>query len=233
MFESWVKQKSRLLKEVQILGFSLGIVALGVSAVVNLVQGVSHVPAVADWDQAFVVAAHSNIEPWEITLFEVTTSLAGRLASLVIGFVVGFWLLAKRKKRLLALWVIGLVGNSVIVQIIKQTQERARPSFLEPLLNEPNFSFPSGHASASVLMYGLLAYIILRSLQDLGRGQRIALVLTVLWTGVFVGTSRLALGVHYPTDVLAGWLIAMSWLTLLITCDLVIRPAARRYNPFV
>jgi membrane-associated phospholipid phosphatase len=229
VLDLWFSRFGRLNREFQVLLLGLVAVSLGVSAVAYLAEGVTSVPAVSDWDQDFVVAAHAHIDTFEVKLFETTTSLAGRLASWILGLGVSLFLLVRGKQRLLLLWVVGVVGNSIIIQLLKQAYQRPRPTFAVPLLTETNFSFPSGHASASILMYGLLAYILFRSTGKMDWKGRIALVIGVLWVGVFIGTSRLALGVHYPTDVLAGWSVAITWLAVLVTADLFIRPRRSDY----
>ena len=197
----------------------LATLALGGGAVASLTEGVTQVPAVSDWDQHFVVAAHSSLGDSELTFFHVVTQMAGRAASIILGVGVGLLLLLSKDRRMLRLWVVGLVGNSIIIQILKQFYQRPRPELTNPFLTEQNFSFPSGHASASILMYGLIAYFIYVRFSGLKRAGRQLLGALVIWLGVLIGTSRLALGVHYPTDVLAGWTVALCWLVILICMD--------------
>lgn len=215
----WVKRLTSMQRHrLFLLGGFLS-VALGINIVASLTEGLTEVPQVAEWDQTFVATAHTNLSSGELLFFQLTTDLAGRWASILLGFGVGFILLYQKDKRMLWLWVAGLIGNSVLIQLLKQTYQRPRPELLAPFLTEHNFSFPSGHASASVLMYGLLAYIAAVRVPGLNRRQRFALLTSVVWLGVMIGTSRLALGVHYPTDVLAGWCVALSWLGTLICVD--------------
>lgn len=227
-YETWNAGVHRLRYELLAIVFGFAVLIAGVSLVASITEGVTEVPQVSDWDQTFVVTAHRNIGDLEVALFGFTTDLAGRGASILLGFFLGTWLLLSRQRRLLLLWAGGLIGNSVIIQLMKQYYQRPRPELLEPYLTESNFSFPSGHAAASVLMYGLLAYILfIRSDRKFSWKGRVGIVVSVVWLGVFIGTSRLALGVHYPTDVLAGWTVAISWLAVLIGADQFVRARLR------
>jgi len=215
----WLLDISRRSRRWVVLGLGLAIFGVGVSVLASLTEGVTQVPAVSDWDQHFVVTAHANLGGAELAFFHVVTQMAGRAASIILGLGVGLFLLLSRDRRMLRLWAVGLIGNSIIIQLLKQFYQRPRPELITPYLTEHNFSFPSGHASASILMYGLLAYIIYIRFSGLKRAGRQLLGASVIWLGVLIGTSRLALGVHYPTDVLAGWAVAVSWLSILICMD--------------
>lgn len=107
-------------------------------------------------------------------------------------------------------WRHGLIGAVTIglaalgVEVVKATVARDRPSILEPIIVEHGFSFPSGHATLSMVAYGVLGVLVSRSrLAPMARNV-IAFALGVLV--VLIGTSRVWLGVHFPTDVIAGWI---------------------------
>ncbi len=106
-------------------------------------------------------------------------------------------------------WLHGLVGALTIAltsignQLFKATVARERPAILEPIVVEHGFSFPSGHAAISMVAYGVLAVLVLRSRLPLAVRRGVAAGLAILI--LLVGVSRVYLGVHYPTDVLAGW----------------------------
>ena len=122
------------------------------------------------------------------------TAIAG--ITVLVGIVVGQW-----RNGLLGTITIGLAaaGNEALKIVIS----RARPDLLDPIVVERGFSFPSGHALLSMVAYGVLAVLISRSRLPTVTRRAIEAGLGVL---IFlIGLSRIWLGVHYPTDVLAGW----------------------------
>ena len=106
-------------------------------------------------------------------------------------------------------WVEGLAGAFLIGlaalanSVLKTSIARARPDLLEPIVVERGFSFPSGHAALSTVAYGILALLVIRS--GLPQAARWAIVIGLTVLVLLIGLSRVWLGVHYPTDVLAGW----------------------------
>lgn len=106
-------------------------------------------------------------------------------------------------------WRHGIAGAlttlvaSLLNGSIKLAIARHRPDLLEPLIQERGFSFPSGHAAMAMVAYGILAVVIGRS--RLPRSVRAGLIGALLMLVLLIGVSRVWLGVHYPTDVLAGW----------------------------
>ena len=131
-----------------------------------------------------------------------------------LAFVAALVGLVWRKVRGAA-WTlpIAVVGAGVIIQGVKLLVHRPRPSFFVPLLHEAGFSFPSGHSLIAMVIYGLLGYFALKPFRSAVARflVRLATVLII----VLIGVSRVYVGVHYPTDVLAGWTAGVPWL---ITC---------------
>lgn len=106
-------------------------------------------------------------------------------------------------------WIHGVIGAGVIAtaslgnSLLKTAIARERPDLLEPILVERGFSFPSGHAALGMVAWGVLAVLVSRTRMpvEVRRGLVIGLGVLVF----LIGLSRVWLGVHYPTDVLAGW----------------------------
>ena len=118
------------------------------------------------------------------------------LLTLLVGVLIGPWL-----HGLIGAIAIGLAsaGN----QALKAVIARARPDLLDPLVDERGFSFPSGHSLLGMVAWGILAVLVMRSRLPLNVRRGVVAVLAVLI--LLIGLSRVWLGVHYPTDVLAGW----------------------------
>jgi len=126
------------------------------------------------------------------------------VAAVLIGLI---W-----KKMRGAAWTlpIAIFGAAVIIQGVKLLMRRPRPAFFTPLLHESGYSFPSGHSLIAMVVYGLLGYFALKLFQNMA-ARLIVWAITILI--IFsIGISRVYVGVHYPTDVLAGWAAGVPWL---------------------
>lgn len=113
-------------------------------------------------------------------------------------------------------WPIALVGTSLISvafnQGIKNIIKRPRPDHLR-LIEENGYSFPSGHAMGSMAFYGFLIMIIFKL--NINRWLKIILIFLISVLILLIGISRIYLGVHYPSDILGGYLLSMA---LIIKC---------------
>ncbi len=113
---------------------------------------------------------------------------------------------------------VAVGGGLGIISLLKLLLRRSRPSAFAPLTPVGGYSLPSGHAFLSMCLYGLLAHHGLRWLRARRpRDRRAAafLVVAAATAVVLVGVSRVYLGVHYPTDVIAGYLLALVWIFVL------------------
>jgi membrane-associated phospholipid phosphatase len=111
---------------------------------------------------------------------------------------------------------LSVAATELGVQVVKVLVERPRPPEADALTQASGFSFPSGHAATAVAVYAVIALLLARGC--CGR-RRVALLLAGGLVVLGVGASRVYLGVHYPTDVLAGWLTGAtlalaSWLVV-------------------
>lgn len=125
-----------------------------------------------------------------------------------------------------AAWTLPIVvvGSGVIIQGVKLLMHRQRPAFFTPLLHEAGYSFPSGHSLIAMVVYGLLGYFALHLCKS--RGARLAVRVVTVAVVFLIGVSRVYVGVHFPTDVLAGWTAGVPWL---ITCLALHEVLARRW----
>ena len=105
---------------------------------------------------------------------------------------------------------MGAIFVTILNKTIKHIIQRLRPEDIEHLVQEGGYSFPSGHSITSMFVYGMLLYLIWIHVKD--RRLRNILSVLVMIPLVLVGPSRIYLGVHYPTDVLAGWCLGFAVL---------------------
>jgi membrane-associated phospholipid phosphatase len=111
---------------------------------------------------------------------------------------------------------LSVAATEAVVHLVKVLVERPRPPAADALTQASGFSFPSGHAATAVAVYAVLSLLFARRCCG---GRRVALLLAGGAVVLAIGASRVYLGVHYPTDVLAGWLTGAtlalaSWLVV-------------------
>jgi undecaprenyl-diphosphatase len=151
-------------------------------------------------------------------------SALGGLAVLAIVTMIAAGFLILDGKRHMALFVCGSVLSGLIVGIVlKDVFQRPRPDLVPRVAYFSGASFPSGHSMMSALTYLTLAALLARS-HERRRLKAYFLLLAVLLTFI-IGVTRVYLGVHWPTDVLAGWTAGAVWALM---CWLVARSLQRR-----
>lgn len=137
-----------------------------------------------------------------------------RVAYALVAIAVALLLLWGR--RLDALFVaLSVSGGSLLGAIAKPVFHRARPDAAFALIREPaSFSLPSGHALYALLLWGAIAFLLVRGAKTAYR--RLAALAVCAAMAVLTGLSRVYLGVHWPSDVLASWALALAWLSACI-----------------
>jgi len=150
--------------------------------------------------------------PWTADVLEDLTALGGPTVTwLVILSLTGYLLLETKYRTALFVFVTAASGD-LVNHAIKGVFSRARPTVVPHLRDAFSTSFPSGHSMESAIVYLTLAAMLMRIVE--GRVTKAyCLGLAVLIT-FLVGVSRVLLGVHYPTDVIGGWIIGLFWASL-------------------
>ncbi|MGA5279369.1 phosphatase PAP2 family protein [Streptomyces griseoincarnatus] len=153
------------------------------------------------------VAGHGVV----VRALRVVTDLGGSPALAWVTSVGVVWLLLRRQVRAALFVAVATVGAWILISVVKALVGRLRPVVDEPLEAPSGLSFPSGHALSSLVSYGVLLLVFLPVMNRTVRraATAVAVVLVVL-----VGFTRIALGVHYLSDVVAGWLLGAVWLAV-------------------
>jgi undecaprenyl-diphosphatase len=151
--------------------------------------------------------AHSS--PGLVRLLELVSWL-GRPASLAL--LVGaaaVWAWRRGRRRLAVFLVVTAVGALLVNSAVKILVDRPRPAVDHPIMTAFGKSFPSGHAMSSLVSYGS---VLLAFLPAIGRRWRTPAILATALLVLFIGCSRVILGVHFLSDVLAGYALGLAWL---------------------
>jgi undecaprenyl-diphosphatase len=119
---------------------------------------------------------------------------------------------ARRQHHALALLIVATAGGALLNLLLKETFARPRPELALRLTDVSSTSFPSGHAMDSAVIYLTLAALLAKLLSS--RALKIYFLLLALILTLIIGVTRVYLGVHYPSDVLAGWIAGLAWALL-------------------
>ena len=168
------------------------------------------------FDEAVLLALRSPgdhaepIGPWWVqTMFVDITSLGGTTVVTLITLAVLGYLIMDGKRSAALLVLISVAGGAGLSSLLKLGFERPRPDLVAHLVDERTLSFPSGHAMVSAVIYLTLGALLAQvhgSIRLKIYILSVAVILTLL-----IGISRVYLGVHWPTDVLAGWCAGAAW----------------------
>ena len=139
---------------------------------------------------------------------DLTALGSGTVLTLVVTLVAAF-LILKRQWRAVTLAVVAVVSGSLTISLLKWFFARARPTLVEQLVHETSKSFPSGHAGNSAIVYLTLASLMFPVIRE--TRVRVFVVAAAMALVGAIGISRVYLGVHWPSDVLGGWLFGSLW----------------------
>jgi membrane-associated phospholipid phosphatase len=170
------------------------------------------------YDQSIADWLHARATGPLTELFEAVTTLGNGIVLAGVTAIAAYLLARRRRGREAVLVVLAFAGAEVLSWSLKLGFRRDRPFFTDPLATESTFSFPSGHSTVSLAVYGALAVVLARQL--LRRHRALPLVAAAVLVGL-IGFSRMYLGVHFLTDVLAGFAVGTAWLAAcVVTLDL-------------
>ena len=144
-------------------------------------------------------------------IVKVITQLGG--ATVLIALAIILLIVIKNKKTGLLI-SLNLASSALLNKILKHIVQRPRPTEFR-IIDESGYSFPSGHSMVSAAFYGFLIYLIYKNVKNKYIKWSLITLLTILI--ILIGGSRIYLGVHYTSDVLAGFLMAISYLIIFVT----------------
>jgi undecaprenyl-diphosphatase len=212
--------------------FPLAVFALASAALAAFIKLASEVVEgeTRSFDQTLLLALRNPADPadpigpwWVESIFRDFTSLGSTVVLTFITLAVVAYLLIDGKRSAALFVIVAIGGGTLISTLLKNAFARPRPELVAHLVDVRSYSFPSGHAMLSAVTFLTLGALLAR-VQGRRRLKAYILAVAVLLT-LLVGSSRIYLGVHWPSDVLAGWCLGAAWAML---CWLVANWLQRR-----
>lgn len=206
-----LRREGRLL----LAGFMVSMALFGfVSIADEVVEGETHA-----FDEAVMLALRDPADPerplgpfWlELTAKDLTALGGFPVLTLVTLLAITYLVMIRRQGAALLVGV-SVGGGVALNTALKQVFDRPRPDLVPHGVEVLTASFPSGHAMMTAVAYLTLAALLMRVLPE--RRLKVFVLAAAVLIVVAVGSSRVYLGVHWPTDVLAGWAIGFAWATL-------------------
>jgi membrane-associated phospholipid phosphatase len=186
--------------------FSLA--AIGVF--IDLAEDVETVDHITVVDLQWAIWLHAHAAPALTQVMLMVSTLHDMLSMSVLTLLLATFLKWRRERD----WLLGLVlavpGGILINTFFKFVFARARPHFIDPIVTLTSYSFPSGHVAGSTLFYGFVAALLVSRTPSLFR--RAAIVIGALLMVTLVAASRMYLGAHFFSDVLAAFFESLAWL---------------------
>ena len=183
-------------------------------------------------DQAVAHWFHGNGTALGDRIFVIISAIGSPAAMAVLFAAAVLYLWRAKQRTLLVAWVLSYVGGTVLDGVIKDIVRRPRPEFAAKFLHYSSWSFPSGHSMGSMIGFAMLAYTVIRVWKIESMVARVGIWAGAIVLIVLVGYSRIYLGVHYLSDVAAGYTLGVLWLAVCFTgLQMVNRRAELRRAP--
>lgn len=145
---------------------------------------------------------------------------SGAIVALIAIIVLILLFFIYRQRRAATLFAITIAGTGLLNLLLKLYFQRERPE-IHRIMDAKGFSFPSGHAMAAFSLYTILAYLLWHKLKT--RASRLLLTLFTAFMILIIAMSRIYLGVHYPSDIIGGFMASALWVTLIIAVSNLLR----------
>jgi membrane-associated phospholipid phosphatase len=157
-------------------------------------------------------AVHARSSPPLTAMMRGVSLIGSEVVLAPLGVILVWWLVAAKRRRAAVVFGVAALGAEGLDQIMKLLFNRSRPEPFFGYASPITHSFPSGHAMVSCCFFGVLAAIL--AARERSRARRMAIFAAAALLVGLMGFSRVYLGFHYPTDVLAGYAAAVIWLAV-------------------
>lgn len=206
------------------LAIGAGVVIATASLFAEMLEVFDAEEEVGQFDVRLTETLARELSPSALRFFGTLTHLGDPLPLTLLVIGVGVLLLVHRQTSLALGWVVACAGAGLLNRVLKQIFERVRPVHEHGFAQADGYSFPSGHTSGSMVVYGMLAYLCLRLLPP---RWHLPCVLLASAFAFSIGWSRVILQVHWASDVVAGFAFGIAWLTVCIAAIEVTRRSTR------
>jgi membrane-associated phospholipid phosphatase len=177
--------------------------------------------AIVRFDYHLGETIRRNATLWETGIFRLVTIFGSFYVLAPISLGVAVVLLVLHRRIFLFGWMVAVLGGVIVNVLLKSIFERPRPEPVPPLIDDlTSWSFPSGHAMDSLIIYGMFTYLLIRLIK--GKWSKTLILLSVGLV-LSIGFSRLYLGVHYFSDIIAGYAAGIFWLNLSVVTTEILR----------
>jgi undecaprenyl-diphosphatase len=162
--------------------------------------------------------------PWFENMWVNITALGSGDVVILLALIVLGYLAMLREWRTALVFAIAIIGGGIGGTLLKGVFDRPRPEVISRLIDVGSLSFPSGHSLIAAVVYPTLGAMLARLVKHVR--LKLYFVAVALVVMVLIGVSRIYLGVHYPSDVLAGWMLGLGWATI---CWTALRALQRKH----
>lgn len=182
--------------------------------------------ATIGFDQTARNAVHETASPFLTDAMKVFSFLGSTVFLVALFLAVAAALYYLKHKRALVLFFITMAGEVVLLTALKLSFRRVRPEPFFDFALPSSYSFPSGHSLSSFCFYGVLAWLITARTEN--PGLKILVWMLAAALVLMIGLSRVYLGVHYPSDVLAGYAAGLVWVVTVALGDFFLKRRVKK-----
>jgi undecaprenyl-diphosphatase len=214
-------------------GAAWAVLAVGLGLGAGFAAGAVIERPLAALDRALLVALRSPEDPaqpigpsWLAVAVRDVTALGGHTLTIAVAAIVATYLAIIRRRKRAIMIAVTVVGAAFLGGILKLGAGRARPDIVAPLVDVYSLSFPSSHALLAAVVYPTIGAMLAGT--QSGLRARIYVMSVAILVTLLVGSTRIYLGVHWPTDVIAGWLIGGAWAAICWWVAIRIEPSRYR-----
>ena len=221
----WIDAVPPVVLVVGVLAVAVAVVVAGGALVSEVVDEVMVGAGAGQPDDRIATWVRGLRTPGLTTFFRTVTHLSDVWFVTGVVVLVAATLLLRRQLGMAVAVLTASAGAAVITTLVKEFVGRARPPVVGRLVEAVGEAFPSGHSSQAVACYGALALVVAATTSR--PAVRVTAPVVAVVVALTVGVSRVYLGVHWPSDVLSGWIVGLAWLAAVAVVSWVLRHVDR------